>query len=435
MEQCLNIDDILSVEEIELNKVYDLYIQGNHNYYIDVGFPILVHNSQKTWDFFHFLVMYCENNPNKHNEIYILRETLANCKDKTFREFKKCLKVIGIWDDNLLSSPQKPDYNLFGNPVMFRGLDDSSEGYPSDISFINEALENQNKEKVDGLDMRCRKLMVFDWNPKYTQHWAFDLEGQQNVHFTHSTYKDNKHLEQSVVNKIESYCPWHFDDLHLQEDKRRPHPVNIKSDSADKYRWLVYGEGIRSAPEGLIFQNVNYIGNWPEDVAWVYGMDFGFTTDPSALCKVGETKTDIYLELLLYDSTENAEIIHTYALKNKINIKVPCQADSSDKYTGENKGTIEMVRDLRNKGWNIQKVSKTKSVMYWLLKMKEKKINIVINNLVHHARKEQENYKLKIINGIAINQPIDKFNHFFDGARYGYMALNQPNVKFTVTKR
>ena len=52
--------------------------------------------SSKTWDFFHFLVMYCENNKNAGNEIYILRETLTDCKDYTFKEFQKCLRVIGI---------------------------------------------------------------------------------------------------------------------------------------------------------------------------------------------------------------------------------------------------------------------------------------------------------------------------------------------------
>ena len=129
--------------------------------------------------------------------------------------------------------------------------------------------------------MRCRKLMVLDWNPKYTQHWCFKLEGQANVHFTHSTYRNNKHLEQSVINKIESYCPWNFDDLELPEKKRRPHPDNVRLGTEDAYRWSVYGEGIRCAPEGLIFKNVVYDDMWPENIAPVLGLDFGFTVDPS----------------------------------------------------------------------------------------------------------------------------------------------------------
>lgn len=421
MEQCINIDDIVSVESVIINNVYDLSIKENHNYFIDVGYPVLVHNSSKTWDFFHFLVLYCDHNRNKHNEIYILRETLVNCRDFTLKEFKKCLISIGIWDENCFTGSPKPYYNLFGNDVYFRGLDDSAEGYPSDVLFINEALENQNKEKISTLRMRCRKLIVMDWNPKYTQHWCFDLEGQPNTFFTHSTYLNNKHLQKSVIQEIESYNP------NTKE--------NIINGTADDYRWKVYGLGLRAAPEGLIFQNVNYIDKWPVNIAPVHGLDFGFTTDPSALVKVGENKTDIFLELLLYEPTETPAIIHEYCLAKGINYKTPCQADSSDKYTDENKGTVEMVLGLRNIGWlNIKKVAKTKSVMYWLGKMKEKKINIVKNELYHLARKEQENYSMKTVNGIAINQPIDDFNHFWDASRYGYMALSV-SKQFTTNKK
>jgi len=382
--------------------------------------------SSKTWDFYHLLVMYCENNEGANNEIYILRETLTNCKDFTFKEFQKCLKKMGIWDDENYKNPQKPYYNLYGNDVFFRGLDDSSEGYPSDIVFINEALENQNKEKVDGIAMRCRKLLVYDWNPKYTQHWCFDLEGQPNVHFTHSTYKNNKHLEQSVINTIEGYCPWLLEDLNIQDEKkRRPNLINIRNGTADKYRWQVYGEGIRSSPEGLIFQNITWVDKFP-DIGFSYGMDFGFTTDPTALVKHGEDEFNIWIELLLYEPTENADLIHNFAITNNIDIKIPTTADSSDKYTGENRGTVEMVKELYLKGWNISKVNKTKSVMYWLTSMKKKKIHIVKNHLYLQAKKEQENYKMKLINNIAINQPIDKFNHMWDADRYAHIAYNRP---------
>ena len=56
--------------------------------------------SSKTWDFFHFLVAFCDHNRNQENEIYILRDTLVNCRDFTLKEFKKCLVKIGIWNTN-----------------------------------------------------------------------------------------------------------------------------------------------------------------------------------------------------------------------------------------------------------------------------------------------------------------------------------------------
>lgn len=401
--------------------------------------------SSKTYDFFHFLYLFCDHNHDKGNDIYILRDTLTNCRDYTFKDFKQCMQIIGA-DIEYFSEGQKPYCKLFGNNIYFRGLDDekNQEGYPSDIVFLNEALEVQNKSKIAGIRMRCRKLMVFDWNPKFTQHWCFDMEGQLNTFMTHSTYKNNKHLQKSVVQEIESYCPWHFDDLHLEEKQRRPHPINCETGTADKFRWQVYGEGKRCSPEGLIFKNVTYIDQWPQDVAHVYGLDFGFTNDPSAFVKVGESESEdcinIFLELLLYQSTETPEIIDSYLTNIGIDKSIPITADSSDKYTGENKGTVEMVLGLQNLGWPVSKVSKTKSIMYWLnqmrgtsepgVKTKTVRIHIINNDLVNFAKTEQENYRFKTVNGIAINQPIDDHNHFWDGARYGYMSLKSANFGF-----
>jgi len=67
--------------------------------------------------------------------------------------------------------------------------------------------------------------------------------------------------------------------------------------------------------------------------------------------------------------------------------------------------------------------------MFWLLSMKKKKIHIVKNEFYLQVKKEQENYHLKEINGIAINQPVDKWNHFWDSARYRHMAFNKPKSK------
>ena len=405
MAHGFNLNDIESWQYVDIDTVYDIEMQDNHNYFLECG-P-LAHNSSKTWDFFHFLYMFCDHNRGQHNEIYILRETLANCKDYTLKEFKKCFQKMEVWDDDNFKNPQKPEYILFGNEIYFRGLDDSAEGYPSDILFINEALENQNKEKVATLRMRCRKLMVMDWNPKYTQHWCFDLEGQENTFFTHSTYKNNKHLQKSVIKEIESYNP------AIQD--------NVKNGSADDYRWMVYGLGKRAAPEGVIFKNVVYEDAFP-DLAFHYGMDFGFTSDPTAIVKYAESSNDVYLELLCYQPIETPEEIDKFADAIGLNKRLPITADSSDKHISEKHGTIEMCSGLRGLGWRITKVSKSKSIMFWINSLKKKKIHIIKNHLYHFAKKEAENYRLKLINGIAINQPVDDFNHFWDGSRYAHMA-------------
>ena len=78
---------------------------------------------------------------------------------------------------NIVHKVKSQTLTLTVNNIYFRGLDseENSEGYPSDIIFINEALETE-KHKVSGLIMRCRMLVLMDWNPKFTDHWVFDME-------------------------------------------------------------------------------------------------------------------------------------------------------------------------------------------------------------------------------------------------------------------
>src|SRR3990167_4231048 len=307
--------------------------------------------SSKTWDFFHFLVFYCDQFRNSGQEIYCHRDTLTNCRDYTLKDFVNCLKVIGVYDGSKLTNVgQKPYYNLFGNHVYVRGLDDEKnmEGYPSDISFFNELLEVGNENKIAGIKMRCRKLIVADWNPKYTAHWAFDYEGRPNTYFTNTTFRNNKHCPKSVVNEILSYEP-------TQE--------NIDNSTADEFRWKVYGLGKRGAMKGLIFPNVTYIEKFP-DLAYSYGMDFGFTSDPTTLVKFAQEGENIYSELLIYQPIEDPDTLAAMFESLKIEKNLPITADSADKHVSQDKGVIEMVVAMRQRNYSVQKVSKVKSVMF-----------------------------------------------------------------------
>lgn len=393
--------------------------------------------SSKTWDTFHFIYTFCDHNRNKGNDIYILRDTLTNCRDYTFKDFKKCMEVIDT-DFRYMSEGQKPYLNMFGNNVFFRGTDseENTEGYPSDILFVNEALET-DRSKIEGLKMRCRKLIILDWNPKFTDHWCFDLEGQDNVFFTRTNYKNNKHLQKSIINDIEGYEPWEPGSYYIENntimfqgaevtDRNQPPPnlKNIKAGTANEFRWKVYGLGLRGAMKGVVFDNVRWIDKFP-DIGFTYANDFGFTADPNCFGKYGETETDIFVEPLIYEPIETPEILAATLEALGVDRSVPIACDSSDKYTGENKGTVEMVAGIRSMGFpEAFKISKTKSIMFWILSMKNKRINIVKNHLYRHIKKEKENYRFKEINGITINQPIDSYNHFWDMARYGHISHN-----------
>ena len=148
--------------------------------------------SSKTFDAFHLIYTFCDHNRNKGLDIYILRNVLKDCREHTYRDFKKCMGIIGVSPDDIeyTKENQEPTVYLFGNNIYFRGLTDESnqEGYPSDIVFFNEMLEIPVKSKVSGIIMRCKYLIIGDWNPKFTQHWAFDMEKRDNAFFTKTNY-------------------------------------------------------------------------------------------------------------------------------------------------------------------------------------------------------------------------------------------------------
>jgi len=364
--------------------------------------------SSKTWDFYHFIVTYCDHNRNGNKDIYILRDTLVNCRDFTLKEFEKCMQVIGIPLDSLVKTP-KPYFNLWGNHIYFRGLDDekNTEGFPSHIAFINEGLEVESQSQIAGILMRCEEVFAMDWNPKFTDHWAFGFEKRNNCLFTHSTYKNNKHLPQSIINDIEGYNPYHPEDLDKPKKQRRPHPVNVEAGTSDEYRYEVYALGLRAARKGLIFPDVTWIREFPDHVEKIaYGMDFGYTNDPTAIVKAGVHGNDLFLELLLYEPTENIDILEPL-YSNLIGKKDRCWCDSENP---------AMISDLRKAGHLALGVRKFKgSIVYGIDLIKRYKIHIVVSN---EARKEQENYSWKMFNGFNLNVPIDKHNHFWDASRY-----------------
>lgn len=356
--------------------------------------------SSKTWDYFHFLYTYCDHNRNSNKDHYILRNTLVNCKDYTLKEFVKCMQMIGI-ECNPITSP-KPYFNLFGNNIYFRGLDDEKimEGFPSSTTFVNEALETKYNQ-IAGIFMRCTEIFAMDCNPTTTLHEYFDWEKtKENILCTKTTYKDNKHCPIAVIKEIESY---------------EPTPENIARGTADEYRWKVYGLGERASRSGLVHPDVIWIDEFPKDVEKIgYGMDFGFTNSPSAIVKVGRKGNNLYLQKMFYAPTKDVTML--YEPLRQIIGTHHITADSADKQ-GEGTG---FIRDLRAQGFQVISAKKYPgSVKFGIDLINRHKVHIVRDV---DFRKEQENRVWKEIGGISLNEPAGGYDHLFDATAYCCMT-------------
>lgn len=402
--------------------------------------------SGKTWSGIDIIIWLCtvvETNCT----INIYRETYNEFKTTLYDDFKRRLDDFGL-PNKFHNAEDVKSFKIGDNKIFFLGCDKvgKAHGGGCDYAFFNEMMHIP-REIFDQVEMRCRKFWWGDYNPSYTDHWVFNnVIPRKEIGFLRTTFLDNPFISVKEKNKILSYDPWLPGSYEVREDdvfyndepvternQPPPHPTNIEQGTADIFMWKVYGLGLRGAMKGVIFNHLTWIDEFP-DVAHTYANDFGFTADPNALVKYAEDEKNIWFELLSYEPIETDSELSEFFEAVGVEKDLPIICDSSDKYTGENKGTIEMVKGLKRRGWKAKKVSKTKSIMYWILSMKKKKIHCVKSSHWKHVKKERENYKFKEVSGILINQPVDKYNHCFDAVRYGHISHNTKTTISRTTK-
>lgn len=408
--------------------------------------------SGKTWSGIDIIIWLCLFYEPNGCTINIYRETYNEFKTTLYDDFKRRLDDYGL-PNKFKENDEIKSFKIGKSKIYFIG--DGKHGGGCDYAFFNEVMFIK-KSVFDQVKMRCRKFWWADYNPSFTEHWFFDsVLTRPDVVFLRTTFKDNKYISAQERNEILITEPWKPGSYIVKEgvvqcynkltskveplsptNQPPPHPENIKNGTADESYWRIYGLGLRGAMKGLIFPFVTWIDEFPKDKAPIYPNDFGFTVDPNTLVKYAEDEHNIWIEPLSYEPIETPEalsmLLESLGIDKSKDI-IPC--DSADKYTGENKGTVEMVKGLKKLKWvNAYKISKTKSVMYWLVSMKKKKIHIIKNHLYKEALKEQQNYKMREIAGIAINQPLDKFNHMWDSARYGHISHNSQKLVLESTQ-
>ena len=347
--------------------------------------------SGKTYDIINFLIYYCNHNRGKGKDILIFRQTLADLKKTAYKDFIKVLTMYGLYRPANHTMSQPMNYRLYGNVIFFSGLDTMwAHGERHDIIWGNEAMEI-DREAFKQLNQRCSEAFILDFNPSSTDHWIFnEIEKRDDVKRCTSTQLDNPFLPKGQRDEILAY---------------QPTPKNIEQGTADDYLWNVYGLGLRSAPEGLIFQHVEWIDSFPTNIEKVfYGLDFGYTNSPSALVRVGVAGRDMYVECLFYSPTESPteliDPIREHCGKSAV------WADPSGR---------GMIAILRREGLNVLATNTFPgSIKTGLAIMKSYRQHWVRSAALV---KEQTNYKYRTINGIKTDDPIDEHNHAIDAAR------------------
>lgn len=427
--------------------VFDAYYNQKYNkeQELESGYRGVVlegsSRSGKTYSVIMFLIKCCIDS-DIPLVINIYRVTYNSFKSTLYKDFESIYPLLGIEDNKFRFLQEVKEVKINKSKIYFLGGDnvENAMGNQADIVYINEAIQidyDFYKEAV-----RRNKFFILDYNPTATEHWIYDkVLKRSDVGFLRTTFNDNPFLniqsKLEILNK-EPFLPNSYEIIGNKEiwyngkpidetNQPPPHPTNVDEGTADLQDWMVMGLGLRYSREGAIFKNVRFgvdKSEIPYDLAYSYGLDFGFTIDPTVLTRNWENETDIYIEVLSYHPIDNEDDLVKLFEGLDIEYDVPITCDSIDKHTSEGGGTIQMVMALQDAGYDAYKVSKTKGVWYWLMKMNKKRINFIKNDLDKHAKIETENYKQKVVDGRPLNQPIDKWNHIWDSSRYRFMAFN-----------
>ena len=352
--------------------------------------------SGKSYSVIHSLI-YLANEASKTNMPFIcniIRETYNSHKTTLYNDFNRILPAFGL-DNPFSMSKEVGSFWILGSKINLIGADKVSkfEGLSGDITWFNELLDIDN-EIFDAAEQRTQRFWMADWNPKYSDHWVFrKILNRPDVGYLHSTFKDNPYISRVELKKILSYDP--------------DNPINIQNGTADDYRWRVYGLGVRSSPEGLIYPLVEWINELPREFdKECFGLDFGYTNSPACLVQTRIHGNNLYAKKLFYMPFENAQemapLLHKLLPEGK-----HFWCDSADPI---------FIRDLRSLKFKALAVKKPPYYkMPAIGNIKRFKIHLVDDKDV---RREQENYKFRTVHGFTLDEPIDDFDHFFDALLY-----------------
>jgi phage terminase large subunit len=356
-------------------------------------------SSSKTFTILPLLIQYAMDTPN--SEISVVAESIPHLKRGALKDFLKIMQ----WTDNFNSNNFNKSNLTYkftnGSYIEFFSADqpDKLRGARRDVLFINEC-NNITFESYQQLSIRTKKFIYLDYNPT-NEFWVHtDLINDSNSDFIILTYKDNEALDPAIVKEIEK----------AQE--------KAKTSSYWENWWNVYGLGQLGTLEGVIFENYELIDTIPAEAKLIgYGLDFGYSNDPSALIEVHEYDGKIICNEVIYStSLLNSDIINLMSHDKRL----PIWADSAEP---------KSIEEIRRAGYNIKAVVKgADSINFGISVLQQRQMLITKSSV--NLIKELRAYSWDVDKtGKKLNKPIDSMNHAIDALRY--FAMMQLAIKQT----
>jgi phage terminase large subunit len=345
-------------------------------------------SSSKTFSIIPILIDYAIKNP--YSEISIVSESIPHLRRGAIKDFVK----IMIWTKNYIDGRFNRSnliYNFSnGSYIEFFSVDqpDKLRGARRDVLFINEC-NNVTFDSYQQLAIRTKKHIYLDYNPT-SEFWVqTELINDEDSDIVILTYKDNEALDPSIIKEIEK--------------------AREKAATSTYWAnwWKVYGLGELGSLEGVIFKDWKQIDSLPQDAKLLgYGLDFGYTSDPSACVGLYRYNDGYILDEVLYRTGMLNRDIYNHC-KGRDGLFI---ADSAEP---------KSIAELQGYGMQVIPASKGKdSVIHGIQLLQGVELYVTSQSI--NLIKELRNYvweKDRFGNTVA-NVPIDGYNHLIDAARY-----------------
>lgn len=366
--------------------------------------------------------------------IVIFRKVKDNLKKSVYNQMLWAIYKLKLQHlFKITSHPLEIKYIPTGQTIYFYGLNDDE-----DVNKIKSAIlspinntdqpfvsviwfEEFDQYKNIGIirsvqqsfiRKKQKTLVFYSFNPprsrsawvnEYVEQLILDRDGDYFIH--HSTY------EQTPTEWIG------------EQFKKEAEKLKVKDYESYQHEYL----GIPVGYGGAVFPNVKAVTFTQENInkydKVYYGLDFGYSPDPSAFVKVAIYKDDLYILDEIYQSELSTDRL--YELIKAKNPKYTIWADSQANRT---------INDLRKKGLgNIVPVKKGPDSVHHGINFIRHFDNIYIDkNRTPYTYKEFINYEYKQDkNGEYISDYPDKNNHSIDAVRYALeQIMLKQNIQF-----
>jgi len=356
-------------------------------------------SASKTISILALLINYAINNRGK--EISVVSESIPHLRRGALKDFLSILKGLNRYSDSQYNKSTLKYTFSNGSYIEFFSTDqpDKLRGARRTDLYINEC-NNVPFDAYTQLATRTSGTIWLDYNPSNLFWVDKELVGQPDTDYITLTYKDNNALPESIVKEIEKA---------KEKAKTSTYWANW---------WRVYGLGETGSLEGVCIPDWKEIDNLPEDSRLLaYGMDFGYSVDPTTLIALYKWNDSYIFDEVLYKKGMLNRDISRFLSEQDIRENIV--ADSAEP---------KSIAELQGYGHSIYGVSKGRdSIVYGLNLINQNEIYVTARS--KNLKRELQGYVwAKDKEGNTLQKPTGAHPDCIDAARYVLTdQLENPN--------